>query len=51
MGSHVAHLRILYAVNIPASGGFQHPLPRMARRPVIGTVECMDELRQRRSEQ
>jgi hypothetical protein len=34
-------LRILYAIQIPAGGGFQHPLPRMARRTVIGSVECM----------
>jgi hypothetical protein len=33
--------RILYAVRIPAGGCLQHPLPRMARRPVIGSVECM----------
>jgi hypothetical protein len=34
-------LRILYAAHILAGGGFQHPLPRMARRPVTETVECM----------
>jgi hypothetical protein len=55
--------RILYAVHIPVGGGLQYPLPRMARRPVIGSVDCMarisrtsprtrkPKLRQRRSEQ
>ena len=40
-GTHLKGCGSCMQYTFRLAGVFQHPLPRMARRPVIGSAECM----------